>query len=381
MKRKGLEKCREAVSIEYRSETDRQYIRLSGHWTVDRLSDLERQWAQLALDPRRPLILDSRGIENLDLSGGWLILRLAREARQRGYRIDLEADPRLDLLNGLSPDLSQCPPPEAIPLWRLPFIALGRWSSNQIKDLYDLVTFLGRILSALAQGLFRPHRLHLGAISQQIYQTGIQAVPIVGLIAFLISVVLAYQGAYQLRMFGADIFTIDLVAVSLLREMGVLLTAIMVAGRSGSAFAAQLGVMKINEEIDAMRAIGLDPFATLILPRIIGLVIALPLLTVLANLFGLGGAVLLSRLLLDIPFEQFLIRLEQAIDLSTWWVGIAKAPIFAFLIALVGTLRGMQVSGSAEHLGRLTTVAVVQSIFLVIVADALFSVVLSELGI
>src|SRR5690606_34216422 len=244
-----------------------------------------------------------------------------------------------------------------------------------------MIQFFGRAVTTLVSNLLRPRNLQIGAISQQIYQTGIQGIPIVCLIAFLISVVLAYQGAYQLQRFGADIFTIDLVAVSVLREMGVLLTAIMVAGRSGSAFAAQLGVMKINEEVDAMRTIGLDPYAVLVVPRILGLVVALPLLTVLANFFGLGGAALLSYTLLDIPLEQFLNRIEQSISLWSWWVGLIKAPFFALLIATVGTLRGMQVSGSAEDLGRQTTVAVVQSIFLVIMADAIFSIFFSRLGI
>jgi phospholipid/cholesterol/gamma-HCH transport system permease protein len=218
------------------------------------------------------------------------------------------------------------------------------------------------------------------SIAHHVYATGVQAIPIVALIALLISIVLAYQGATQLKNFGAEIFTIDLVAISVLREMGVLLTAIMVAGRSGSAFAAQIGVMKSNEEVDALRTMGLDPFEVLIVPRIMALVIALPLLTLLANITGLAGAALLSYLTLDVGLIQFLDRIQNVVGMNTFWVGIIKAPVFAMIIAMIGAYRGMQVTGSAESVGRLTTDAVVQSIFLVIAADAIFSIVFAKLG-
>jgi phospholipid/cholesterol/gamma-HCH transport system permease protein len=214
-----------------------------------------------------------------------------------------------------------------------------------------------------------------------VYETGLTAVPIVSLIAFLIAVIVAYIGAQQLRKFGGEIFVVDLVTVSVLRELGVLLTAIIVAGRSGSAFAAEIGAMKLNEEVDALRAMGMDPYEVLVLPRVLGLVIALPVLTVIADAMGLAGGALLSWYLIDIPFNQYLERVQGSIADFTFWVGIIKAPVFAVLIAAVGTLRGMQVRTSSRELGRLTTVAVVQSIFLVILADALFAVLFMELDI
>ena len=220
----------------------------------------------------------------------------------------------------------------------------------------------------------RPRALRLPSVARHIYETGVTAIPIVSLIAFLISVVVAYLGAQQLSRFGATIFVVDLVAIGVLREMGVLLTAIIVAGRSGSAFAAEIGAMQLNEETDALRAMGMNPVELLVLPRMLGLIIALPLLTVIADAMGLAGGCLLSLLELHIPPAQFISRLREAISATTFWAGLIKAPVFALLIGVVGTYRGMQVRESARELGRLTTVAVVQSIFLVILADALFAV-------
>jgi phospholipid/cholesterol/gamma-HCH transport system permease protein len=207
----------------------------------------------------------------------------------------------------------------------------------------------------------------------------VQAIPIVSLIAFLIAVIVAYIGAQQLRNFGGEIFVVDLITVSVLRELGVLLTAIIVAGRSGSAFAAELGAMRLNEEVDALEAMGLEPVEVLVLPRVLALVIALPLLTIVADFMGLAGGAVLSWSLVDIPFSQFLTRMDESIAPTTFWAGLLKAPVFALLIALVGTLRGLQVRGSSRELGRLTTVAVVQGIFLVILADALFAVLYLEI--
>jgi phospholipid/cholesterol/gamma-HCH transport system permease protein len=209
----------------------------------------------------------------------------------------------------------------------------------------------------------------------------VQAIPIVCLISFLMGLVIAYQGATQLAKFGADVFVADLVTISILREMGVIMAAIMVAGRSGSAFAASLGVMKLNEELDAMRVTGLNPNQVLVAPRVLGLMIALPLLTGFANLAGLAGGLILSTTVLDMSMIQFIDRAAASADLQTMFVGLVKAPVFALLIGAVGTLRGLQVTTSAEQLGRLTTVAVVQAITLIIAADAVFTFMFVRLGI
>ncbi len=242
-----------------------------------------------------------------------------------------------------------------------------------------VIGFFGRIVTVLGQVFSRPRALRTSSLARHIYETGITAIPIVSLIAFLISVIVAYLGAQQLSKFGADIFVVDLVTISVLREMGVLLTAIIVAGRSGSAFAAEIGVMQLNEETDALRAMGMNPIELLVVPRVLALVISLPLLTVIADAMGLAGGGLLSLVNLHIPLPQFLNRLRESLSPTTFWSGLIKAPIFAMLIAMVGTYRGMQVRDSARELGRLTTVAVVQSIFLVILADALFAVLFVQI--
>jgi phospholipid/cholesterol/gamma-HCH transport system permease protein len=226
-----------------------------------------------------------------------------------------------------------------------------------------------------------PRHFRLPSIIRHIDQTGFRALPIVGLLAVMISMVVAYQGAVQLKKFGADIYTVDLTVISLLREMGALITAIMVAGRSGSAFAAEIGVMKLREEVNALRTMGLDPIEVLVLPRVIALVVALPLLTFLADVIGLAGGGIMSLSLLNISFHQYLIRVESVATLSTFFVGMIKAPVFAFVIAVIGCYQGLNVSGSAESIGRKTTFSVVQAIFIVIMVDAIFSVIFSKVGI
>jgi phospholipid/cholesterol/gamma-HCH transport system permease protein len=210
---------------------------------------------------------------------------------------------------------------------------------------------------------------------------GINALPIVGLLSFLIGVVVAFQGADQLRQFGAEIFTVNLLGVSILRELGVLLTAILIAGRSGSAFTAQIGTMKVNQEVDALQTIGLDPVEVLVVPRVLALMIMLPILVFYANLMGLLGGMVMATTVLDISLTTFLKQLQSAVNLTTFAIGMVKAPVFAFLIALVGCFEGFNVSGSAESVGQKTTASVVEGIFLVIVFDAAFSILFSILGI
>ncbi len=338
----------------------------------------------LAPAPGGALLLDASGIESIDLGGAVFLESKLRELRRGGVRIQWQGEPPPELrvvtetLSGSKPgslvveegfDLAQ------------PVRSIGRWAVERGREALESLAFFGSIWVVLGRALSHPRHLRIAALVRHVQETGLQAIPIVSLIAFLISVIVAYMGAQQLRRFGAEIFVVDLVTVGVLREMAVLLTAIIVAGRSGSAFAAEIGAMKLNEEVDALQAIGVDPVEVLVLPRVLGLVIALPLLTIIADAVGLAGGGLLCYWLLDIPFAQYLARMQEAIAPTTFWVGVIKAPVFAFLIAFVGTLRGMQVRGSSRELGRLTTVAVVQAIFLVILADALFAVFFLELDI
>jgi phospholipid/cholesterol/gamma-HCH transport system permease protein len=258
---------------------------------------------------------------------------------------------------------------------------IGRHAVRAGADLLDGLGFLGRASVTFLRSLTSLKRLRPISVARHVYDTGLTAVPIVALIGFLISVIIAYMSAQQLRGLGADIYVVDLVAIGVLRELGVLLTSIIVAGRSGSAYAAELGSMKLNEEVDALTATGVDPFEVLVVPRLLGLTIALPLLTIIADLVGLAGGALLCRYLLDMPLTQFVGRVNYAISPSTFWVGLVKAPVFAVLIGMCGCYRGMLVRDSARELGRLVTVAVVQAIFFVILADALFAVLFMKMDI
>jgi phospholipid/cholesterol/gamma-HCH transport system permease protein len=366
--------------LEQARNGDALRVRLNGAWRIENIAAIEAALAQLQEGARR-LVVDAGSLEALALSGAWLLRERLQALQNAGSSVEFSGEPpsQFAFLEEItSQQLAETPAVERRASWRNPLGWLGRVSVQQWHGGIDAVGYLGRVVLTGLRSL-RPRHLRLASITRHIYETGIQAIPIVSLIAFLISVIIAYLSAQQLRQFGAEIFTVDLVAIAVLREMGVLLTAIIVAGRSGSAFAAELGVMQLNEEVDALKSMGVDPWEVLVLPRLIGLLIALPLLTIVADAMGLAGGALLSSLLLDISLTQFIPRLQDALAPTTFWAGLIKAPVFAAVIALVGTYRGMQVRDSSRELGRLTTVAVVESIFLVIFADAVFAIVFVEL--
>jgi phospholipid/cholesterol/gamma-HCH transport system permease protein len=360
-------------------------LRLHGRWTVAEAAALGPGLDALQVRDGREFVLDAAGIEALDLTGAWLLRATETRLRAAGARVSwLPARPGLlDFIDRTLADDRTPPPSDDEPLSMVTgtLHGIGRVTVLAKEGALDALSFVGVVTLGFGRALSSLKRLRLPSVARHVYDTGLTAVPIVSLIAFLIAVIVAYIGAQQLRQFGGEIFVVDLVTVSVLRELGVLLTAIIVAGRSGSAFAAEIGAMKLNEEVDALRAMGMDPIEVLVLPRILGLVIALPALTVLADAMGLAGGALLSWYLVDIPLNQYIERVQGSIADTTFWVGIIKAPVFAVLIATVGTLRGMQVRTSSRELGRLTTVAVVQSIFLVILADAVFAVIFMELDI
>lgn len=258
---------------------------------------------------------------------------------------------------------------------------VGKGFFDLLQEVRLLTGFLGEVAVKISRVALAPWRFRWTGFAVHVEATGLNALPIVGLLSFLIGVVLAYQGASQLVQFGAEIFTVNLLAVSVLREIGILMTAIIVAGRSGSAFAAQIGTMKVNEEVDALRTIGIDPVEALVAPRVVALMVSLPLLTVYANAMGLLGGAVICIVSLDITVAQFITQLQSAISIWTYWLGLLKAPVFAFAIALVGCYQGLRVTGGAAGVGRRTTMAVVEAIFIVIVADAFFSIVFAELGI
>ena len=258
--------------------------------------------------------------------------------------------------------------------------SVGQQVSSLIAQQRYLLGFLGIVLSALSRTVWRPTRWRITATVAQIHQTGLNAVPIVVLLTFMVGAVVAFLGATVLTTFGATIYTVNLVAFSFLREFGVLLAAIMLAGRTASAFTAQLGAMKSNEEIDALRTQGLDPVELLVLPRVIALWISLPLLAFIGTLSGMLGGALVGVISLDIPFTQFWRIVDRDIAVSHLWVGLAKAPLFAMVIAIIGCAEGFKVSGSAQSVGEHTTSSVVQSIFMVILLDALAALYCMEMG-
>ena len=275
---------------------------------------------------------------------------------------------------------SMPPTPHRSPLVQI-LETIGERTLDAGKAFLEGVSFFGTVLVELTHTLLSPSTLRGNTLIHQIALTGVGAIPIVSLISFLIGVVLTFQGAFQLRKFGAELFTVDLLAVSIMREVGVLLTAIVVAGRSGSAFTAQIASMKFNQELDALRTMGINLFSFLVLPRILGLMIALPLLTFCANLMGLLGGGVMAFFVLDITSLQFIKQLEQAVTPWTFWLGLIKAPFFAFLIGMVGCHEGLQAQENAESIGTQTTKSVVKGIFLIIICDALFSVWFSLVGI
>ena len=355
-------------------------LRLSGDCRAVDLGTLERALADWSKAGARTVDLTQAG--TFDIGPAWVLERAIASAHATSGRTpvlvgaapahfaylgELLADqPATDAATGAEPPRS----------WLVRF---GHALHERFHSWYEALTYGGALIRTAGEAWRTLRRLRIPSVVRHAYETGYQAIPVVAVIAFLISVISAYIGAQQLRPYGAEIFTVDLVALGVLRELGVLLTAIMVAGRTGSAFAAEIGVMKLNDEIDALESMGLNAYEVLVLPRVLGLVIALPLLTIVADFMGLLGGGLLARYLIDLPWPQFFQRLDDAIGPTTFWAGLVKAPVFGLLIALTGTLRGLQVRESSRELGRLTTVAVVQSIFLVIFADALFAIFFLEI--
>jgi phospholipid/cholesterol/gamma-HCH transport system permease protein len=258
---------------------------------------------------------------------------------------------------------------------------IGRATVASLSFGMELLSMLGLFAATLVRGLLRPSEFRLTSLVHHCQEVGVKAVPIVALMAFLIGVVLAFQGSAQLRQFGAEVFVVDLIAISILRELGILLTAIIVAGRTASAFTAAIGSMKMREEIDAMRTLGLDPAQALFVPRILALLIMLPILGMIANVAGLLGGALMSWIELGISPAMFRTRLIEGISVNNVLVGLVKAPVFALIIGVVGCHAGMKVESNAESLGRMTSSAVVTAIFAVIVADAAFSIFFAQAGI
>ncbi len=368
------------VSIE--SRPGQLLVKLSGCWVFSHVTELEAAAAGVQPGEGDRVTFQCAGVEDMDIAGAWVLYDRTRQLRAQGFKAGFGGvrAAHVKFLQNIIDTAAireyQRPQRPAEKPNRIAgaIEALGRNVVVQVEDL-------GRITRSIADGAKRPSLYLVGEVIKQVYRTGVQAIPVVVVITFLIGIVLAYQSSGQLEQFGAKVFVVDLVSISVMREMGVLLAAVMVAGRSGSAFAAELGVMQLNEEVDAMRVLGLNPNQMLIVPRILGLMIALPILTLFADAAGLAGGALVAVGSAGINGLQFMERVVHSTDLADFYVGLSKAPVFALLIATVSTLRGIQVRTSAEELGQRTTMAVVQSIFLIIVADAFFATMFTRMGV
>lgn len=356
----------------------------AGVWDAFDLQEVDMALRRVDFSCVTTCVIDLKNLIKIDTAGGMILTRFKNrleDARikvifKNGKEQVLRVLEQIFNLQPFTPHTLSVAPSDFFRLQKI-----GRIFYKGCDHYLILLGFFGQLIEALLQCFAKPAYLRVRSIVRFIELVGVNALPIVGLISFLIGVVLVYQGADQLRQFGAEIYTVNLLAVSMLREIGILLTAIVVAGRSGSSFAAQIGTMKINQEIDSIQTFGLNPFHVLVIPRIFAVLISLPLLTIFSDLMGLLGGAAMASILLDINFSQFMDQLFFAITPWTFGIGLVKAPVFGLIIGIIGCFEGFQVEGDASSVGKKTTRAVVESIFLVIIVDAFFSIFFSYWGI
>jgi phospholipid/cholesterol/gamma-HCH transport system permease protein len=362
------------VSDEDTEQGHGSVYRVAGALTITRAATTQREIDALA----DPVTIDLSEIDRMDTVGAWIVYRTVRD---RGAKVIGASRDEVSLLKQVGEfDVPTRVVPDEPHNFTAVVRELGEWVSEMGITLVGLLGFLGATLIGFGNVIRRPKRFRLNAVVQRFDVVGVRALGIIGLMSFLIGIVVAQQGAVQLAQFGAEVYTINLIGRITVRELGVLMTAIMVAGRSGSAFAAQIGTMKITEEIDAMRTIGVSPIEALVLPRMMSAVIMMPLLAFWAILTALFGGGIFVWLDLTIPPLTYIQRLQEVIPMTDLWIALIKAPVFGFIIALSGCFQGMLVQGNSEEVGSRTTNAVVQSIFLVIVLDAVFAVFFSSIG-
>ncbi|MBA3511950.1 ABC transporter permease [Sphingomonas sp.] len=348
--------------------------RIAGALTITRAATTAREIESLS----DPLTIDLSKVEKMDTVGAWLVYRTVRD---RGAKVVGATPEEQSLLEQVAEaDKPVKVHPEGASGFFYVLDELGQWILELGRTLVGLLAFFGSTLVAFANLVAHPRRFRVNAVVQRFDVVGIRALGIIGLMSFLIGIVVGQQGAVQLEQFGAEVFTINLIGRITVRELGTLMTAIMVAGRSGSAFAAQIGTMKITEEIDAMRTIGVSPIEALVIPRLIASTIMMPLLAFWAMMMSLLGGGIFVWLQLGIPPTTYIQRLQEVVPITDLWIGLIKAPVFGFIIGLAGCFQGMLVQGNSEEVGMRTTTAVVQSIFLVIVLDAMFAVFFSSIG-
>lgn len=354
---------------------------LHGAWKVLRLADLEKRIPRFPWPPGEQLTLDAGSIEGMDTAGAWLLARTMEELRGKGKQVFLRSlrPEHAELLKMVAESRKgrRPPGPPKVPGG---LEIVGRRAVTALQGGAGALSFIGESASVLVRSAANPRRIRWRAILSNLETGGFHAIPITGLLVFLMGIVISYQAAVQLRQFGANIFIVDLVGISVLREIAPLVTAIIVAGRSGSAYTAEIGTMMVNEEVDALRTLGISPIDLLVLPKTVALVLSVPLLTVYADFMGVFGGMVMARNQLGVGYADFLNRFQDVIQVKHYLIGIGKAPVFALIIVMVGCYQGFQVAGGADAVGRHTTISVVQAIFLVIVTDALFSILFNWVG-
>ncbi|HEY1736657.1 MAG TPA: ABC transporter permease [Methylovirgula sp.] len=373
----------QAPQLSYDHKADTVRFNLAGHWTIDSTALLESHIATLLARANgiHHAILDLGGIERLDTSGAWLIDRTRQDLGQHGVETKIEnLKPEYEILLKEAHYRSFPAPAKNKRLYiRVVLEDMGESIVDAGRDVFEGIEFLGGVVAALGKSVVAPARFRGTSVVFHLETFAFRSVPIIALINFLVGCIIAQRGVYLLERFGATTYAVDLIGILTLRELGVLLTSIMIAGRSGSAVTAELGSMKMREEIDALRVMGLDPVDVLIVPRIIALMLALPLLTFIADVAALFGGLLVAWGYGGISPESFLARLQNSVDLNDFFVGLIKAPFMALVIGLIASVEGLEVQGSAESLGKRVTSSVVKAIFTVIVVDGIFSIFFSAI--
>ncbi|WP_423063661.1 ABC transporter permease [Candidiatus Paracoxiella cheracis] len=362
---------------------DKTHLHLSGNWTIAGITAVAPTIQTLVKKAGQDVTIDGSAIAIMDSAGALLIENIIVNFKKLGKQATVSGiSERFQSLLKLVTDeidlvRNPPPPPETPSL----LYTIGEKSYFKWRVVYEFMEFVGEMFIGIVRSIRQPSRFQWRLILRFIDDTGYRALPIVALLTFLVGIVLTYQIAVQLSEYNADIFIVDLTGMVILREFGPLITAIIAAGRTSTSFTAQIGTMKINEEIDALNTMGVSPIERLVMPKVLGLVIALPLLTVWADIFGVLGSMVMSKAQLGISYYSFLERFQHSVAVKDYIVGLVKAPVFALIIAAVGCFQGFQVSGTADDVGRKTTQSAVQSIFLIIIADALFSILFSWRGV
>lgn len=370
-----------AATIEL--SADQSELQFKGDWTISGIANIEPQLGQYAKQISSSSRLDASHISAFDSAGALIFQNFLESVKALGKSITIVGlterfQALLNLISEEAEDLSQVPPPRRMPNF---VYLLGEWAVTKWIVLLDFLAFMGEVTVTIYRSTLHPHNIQWKLMLRNIEEMGYRALPIVALLTFLVGIVLTYQIALQLQSYNANIYIVDITGLVILREFGPLVTAIIAAGRTSTAYTAQIGTMKLNQEIDALNTMGISPIERLVTPKIFGLLIAIPLVTVWANVFGMLGCMMMAKYQLNISYYAFILRFQHVIPVKHFYVGLVKAPVYALIVATVGCFQGFQVGATADSVGKKTTQSAVQSIFLIIIADAIFSILFSWRGI